>query len=118
MFTKTIGTTAALSAILLSGCAATTGNSATSKAFNARYHCADGRTVSARYFPPDTAVVTIDGQQIDMHVTRSADGVRYVGGHWVWWTKGGGPGSTATLFSRNTEQFYAGKRITSCTQRL
>ena len=52
------------------------------------YTCADGRTVQAVYPDTDTTVLTLDGQTHRLHTAISADGARYVGDHWQWWTKG------------------------------
>ncbi len=52
------------------------------------YTCDDGRTVQAVYPDPDTAVLTVDRQTHRLHITLSADGARYVGDRWQWWTKG------------------------------
>lgn len=52
------------------------------------YTCASGRTVQAAYPDTDTATLTMDGQAHALHVAISADGARYVGQHWQWWTKG------------------------------
>lgn len=61
------------------------------------YHCDDHRTVKATYPDHDTAVLTIDGDTHHLHTARSADGARYVGGHWQWWTKGMHEGYLAPL---------------------
>ena len=47
-------------------------------------------TMVATCRPPntDTAVLTLDGQTHHLHTAISADGARYVGGKWQWWTKG------------------------------
>lgn len=52
------------------------------------YRCADGRSVQASYPDANTAVLTLDGQTHRLHTAVSADGARYVGEHWQWWTKG------------------------------
>lgn len=52
------------------------------------YTCDDGRTVQAAYPDTDTAVLTLDGRPHQLHTAVSADGARYVGKHWQWWTKG------------------------------
>lgn len=61
------------------------------------YTCADGRTVQAIYPDPHTAVLTLDGQTSHLHTAVSADGARYVGDHWQWWTKGMREGQLAPL---------------------
>jgi membrane-bound inhibitor of C-type lysozyme len=52
------------------------------------YTCASGRIVQAAYPDTDTAVLTLDGQMQSLHIAISADGARYVGKQWQWWTKG------------------------------
>ncbi|HUH54905.1 MAG TPA: MliC family protein [Rhodanobacter sp.] len=52
------------------------------------YTCDDGRKVQASYPDTTTAVVTLDGNTHHLHIAISADGARYVGDHWQWWTKG------------------------------
>jgi membrane-bound inhibitor of C-type lysozyme len=44
--------------------------------------------VQAAYPDTHTAVLTLDGQTRRLQVAVSADGARYVGDHWQWWTKG------------------------------
>ncbi len=61
------------------------------------YGCDDGRTVHASYPDADTAVLTMDGQTYRLHTAISADGARYVGTHWQWWTKGMRQGRLAPL---------------------
>ncbi len=50
--------------------------------------CEDGREVQASYPDSMTAMVTFDGDIHRMHIALSADGARYIGEHWQWWTKG------------------------------
>ncbi len=52
------------------------------------YQCEDGSAISATYPDADSAQVVYQGQAIDMHLVVSADGARYAGGGWQWWTKG------------------------------
>jgi len=52
------------------------------------YACEDGRTVQASYPDTSTAVLSLEGQSHHLHIAISADGARYVGKHWQWWTKG------------------------------
>lgn len=63
------------------------------------YTCDDGRNVQAVYPDTDTAVLTLDGQTYRLHTAISADGARYVGEHWQWWTKGMTKGWLAPLKS-------------------
>jgi membrane-bound inhibitor of C-type lysozyme len=52
------------------------------------YSCDDGRIVQAVYPDTHTAVLTLDQQTHRLEIAISADGARYVGDHWQWWTKG------------------------------
>jgi membrane-bound inhibitor of C-type lysozyme len=52
------------------------------------YTCEDGRKVQASYPDIANAVVMLDGNTHHLHIAISADGARYVGDHWQWWTKG------------------------------
>jgi membrane-bound inhibitor of C-type lysozyme len=52
------------------------------------YACEDGRTVQASYPDTSTAVLVLEGQTHRLHIAISADGARYVGKQWQWWTKG------------------------------
>ncbi|MGB3461208.1 MliC family protein [Rhodanobacter lindaniclasticus] len=52
------------------------------------YTCDDGRTVRVTYPDTQTAVLDFDAQTHRLHTAISADGARYVGGHWQWWSKG------------------------------
>lgn len=106
---------ALLGALLLGGCASTGTPATSSDSFSAAYVCADGQHISAVYTPPDQARITTAGTTVDMHIARSADGARYVGGKRVWWTKGSGPGSHATLFERAAHD-TTGALITTCEQ--
>ena len=54
----------------------------------ATYLCDDGRTVEAVYTNASTAVITLAGKTHRLHAAISADGARYVGDHWQWWTRG------------------------------
>lgn len=103
-----------LSTLMVCGCAMQAARNA--DAFTASYHCANGQSVQARYLPPDRARITIGERTIDMHLAVSADGARYVGGGLTWWTKGGGPGSRATLFTYDAGTGVTGERITTCVQ--
>ena len=44
--------------------------------------------MQAFYPDPDSAVLTVDRQTHRLHIAISADGARYVGDRWQWWTKG------------------------------
>ncbi|WP_414900945.1 MliC family protein [Sphingomonas flavalba] len=52
------------------------------------YHCQDGGIVEARYIGADHALVRFMGRAMMMEAGPAADGVRYVGGGWQWWTRG------------------------------
>ena len=52
------------------------------------YTCTDGQTVTARYPDQGTAVIGIKGRSFDLSIARSADGARYTGYGWQWWTRG------------------------------
>lgn len=52
------------------------------------YTCDDGRIVRAAYPDTDTAVLSFDRQTHRLHIAVSADGARYVGDRWQWWSKG------------------------------
>ncbi|MEO8808639.1 MAG: MliC family protein [Rhodanobacter sp.] len=71
--------------LLFAGCQ-TPAPDATAKAIT--YTCDDGRTVQAVYPDTETAVIILDGQTLRLHIAVSADGARYVGNRWQWWTKG------------------------------
>lgn len=75
------------------------------------YDCDDGRTVQAVYPDTDTAVLTLDGERHRLHTAISADGARYVGEHWQWWTKGMHDAQLAPLDPGET---YAKKNGVAC----
>lgn len=78
------------------------------------YACADGRTVQAAYPDSDTAVLTLDGRTFRLRTAVSADGARYVGDRWQWWTKGMHEGQLAPL---KTGEKIASAIGVSCTVR-
>lgn len=67
-----------------------------------RYACSDGRVVTARYPDRATARLVIDGVAHVLKIARSADGARYVGDGWQWWTKGMRNGALAPLAGGET----------------
>jgi membrane-bound inhibitor of C-type lysozyme len=67
-----------------------------------RYTCRDGRVVTARYPDSGTARLVIDGAAHVLKIARSADGARYVGEGWQWWTKGMRNGTLAPLAGGET----------------
>lgn len=62
-----------------------------------RYQCEDGSVIDAVYPDTDSAHVVYRGRAIDMRIAVSADGARYTGGGWQWWTKGRTQGYLAPL---------------------
>lgn len=66
------------------------------------YACADGRRVKAIYPDRETATLSVDGRIVHLHVAVAADGVRYVGDHWQWWTKGIHQARLAPLKARDS----------------
>ena len=58
------------------------------------YRCDSGREISASYdTEADGATVTYQGRTVEMSSAIAASGARYVGGGWVWWTRGDSEGS-------------------------
>jgi membrane-bound inhibitor of C-type lysozyme len=78
------------------------------------YLCTDGRKVVASYPDTRTAVVTLRGQTHTLTAALSADGVRYVGDGWQWWTKGTTEGTLAQL---KPEEQVASAPGVACTAR-
>lgn len=66
------------------------------------YACADGRVVQAAYPDTNTAQIKIGGQEHILRIAMSADGARYTGDGWQWWTKGMHDGSLAPLAAGET----------------
>lgn len=76
------------------------------------YRCASGGIVIATYYPDeDRAVVTYRGKTVPMQIAMSASGARYVGGGFVWWTRGATEGSLFTA----TASGETGKQLEQCT---
>ncbi|HLQ86626.1 MAG TPA: MliC family protein [Salinisphaeraceae bacterium] len=105
-----------LSALFLAGCAGQTATNNNTAAFSATYECNNGEQIQVHYLPPDEATITLDERSIDMHIAVSGSGARYVGDGLEWWTKGSGPGSSATLFAHDPATGASGERITRCTE--
>jgi membrane-bound inhibitor of C-type lysozyme len=61
------------------------------------YHCPDGTRVEASYVAPDRIYVTYMSRTMLMQPGPAADGVRYVGGGWQWWTRGRRDGTIAPV---------------------
>lgn len=78
------------------------------------YTCADGRSVEASYPDTNSALLILDGHAQQLHTAISADGARYVGKHWQWWTKGMHDGQLAPLKPGETIASASG---VSCTAR-
>lgn len=73
------------------------------------YECNDGRAIRASYPDTDHAVVAYQDQQRRMHIAVSADGARYVGNDYEWWTRG----ADATLFT-HADDGSTGDKVTAC----
>lgn len=63
-------------------------SAASATAHATTYVCDDGRSVKAVYPDSETAILVVDGKTSRLRIAVSADGARYVGDHWQWWTKG------------------------------
>ncbi|MES1954415.1 MliC family protein [Salinisphaera hydrothermalis] len=79
------------------------------------YVCNDGSRINARYPDTDHAVVHYQGKKLAMHIAMSADGARYVGAHYEWWTRGSGRNAEATLYT-HADDGSSGHQITSCRE--
>lgn len=79
------------------------------------YRCESGQTVRASYPATDSAVVEYGGATYRMTPAVSADGVRYVGGGYQWWTRGVGPGAEASLRRFRGDEQVASGDVESCT---
>lgn len=77
------------------------------------YDCNNGQTIDARYPDSDRAVVHYQGDKLPMHIAISADGARYVGDDYEWWTRGSGQGGEATLFAHASDG-STGDVVTTC----
>jgi len=94
-------------ALLLAGCQTPAPDTA---AKTLTYRCDDGRSVQASYPDTDTAVLTLDGQAHRLHIAVSADGARYVGDTWQWWTRG----HDAFLAPLKPGEIYASAKGVAC----
>lgn len=94
----------ATSMLVVSGCASTDASHAQTSAPSSwiSYACADGRVVQAVYPDTNTAQIKINGQAHTLRIAMSADGARYTGDGWQWWTKGMHDGSLAPLAAGET----------------
>lgn len=77
------------------------------------YQCESGTTIQARYPDVDTAVVIWQGHTYYMYTAQSADGARYVGRKYEWWTRGTGDQSTASLFAQK-QNGATGRALETC----
>lgn len=104
------------SAALLSACA-TPASPADQPVQDWRQHlCENGEQIQTRH--PDTETVTLQrsGQPPQtLQLAVSASGARYVGHGLEWWTKGSGPGSSASLM-RHEADGRSGDLLTVCTE--
>lgn len=75
------------------------------------YSCDNGQTVKASYTGSDLAEVHYQHQAYDMHIAISADGARYVGNDYEWWTRG----DQGTLFKHQADG-TTDDSITTCQQ--
>lgn len=77
------------------------------------YECRTGAEIRARYPDSSTALVRYRDQQYRMHIAVSADGARYVGDQYEWWTRGSGPDAQASLFS-HADDGSTGSLLQTC----
>lgn len=64
------------------------------------YECDDGQNLVVHYPDVDHARFHYQGHKRVLHIAMSADGARYVGRHYEWWTRGSGSAEHATLYHR------------------
>ncbi|HRO88840.1 MliC family protein [Denitratimonas tolerans] len=100
--------------LALTACAGTL-DVATSNA-TTTYQCESGILIKAGYPDTDHARVEYQGSTYELTIAISASGARYVGGGVEWWTKGSGPGSTASLFV-HLDDGSSGAVIENCAAR-
>lgn len=72
------------------------------------YQCEDGERFEAAYPDNDTAILNYGGQLMLLKSVISADGSRYAGEGWQWWSKGEG-GNLAPLKKGEDYAQTAGK---------
>lgn len=87
----------------------TSGNASTD------YECRTGTRIQARYPDTDTALVRYQGQQYRLHIAVSADGARYVGDQYEWWTRGSGTNAEASLFT-HADDGSTGALLQTCRE--
>jgi membrane-bound inhibitor of C-type lysozyme len=78
------------------------------------YACSDGRQVQATYPDHDSATLVLDGRRHRLRQSISADGARYTGDGWQWWTKGL---HQATLAPLKSGESIASARGVDCQAR-
>jgi len=79
------------------------------------YQCKSGKTIIASYLTDSTVVVDYDNRVLEMKITVSGSGARYVGEKLEWWTKGSGQHASGTLF-RHLEDGTPGEAVEHCEQ--
>lgn len=78
------------------------------------YACDNGLGHRVVRYPDNrTARVPYQGKHHKLSLAMSADGARYTGDDIVWWSKGSGTGSTATLYQA-TSNSAIGNKIAGC----
>ncbi|WP_348762167.1 MliC family protein [uncultured Salinisphaera sp.] len=80
------------------------------------YECNTGEVITVRYPDVQTAIVAYDGKKRAMHSAVVADGSRYVGHSYEWWTKGSGSRASASLYAHNADN-STGREILTCRPR-
>lgn len=74
------------------------------------YSCESGHTAEATY-GDDSATVVYGGETYDLFQTEAANGARYVGGDFVWWTDG----TEASVFQLDADG-NAGEVLDTCNE--
>lgn len=80
------------------------------------YECNTGEIITVRYPDVQTAIVAYDGMNRAMHSAVVADGSRYVGHTYEWWTNGTGSRASASLYAHNADN-STGREILTCRPR-
>ena len=78
------------------------------------YQCDDGTEVTARYPDERSALLAFGGRNLVLTASPAADGVRYTGKGWQWWTKGM---SEAFLAPLSPGETIAGSAGATCRAR-
>lgn len=87
-----------------------------SKANQYTYQCVSGAQVRVNYPDTETAQVTYQDTTYQLANVISASGARYAGEGMEWWSKGSGPGATATLARLNAATDVDAQVIERCEQ--